>query len=174
MPGRNDPCPCGSGKKYKKCCYKKDQVDKRVAERRREVDVVLEPDASIYKVWLEWRAARRLADFNFLFDLVRDDSPLKQRLGDRERFVAACSDGAAAIPTGEAAEFRHLRVVDGSSAQLLQTVGLKDPAAHKVRCECITLRRGERGWRLDDFEVVSAEKGEEPDLSLFEAGSQGE
>lgn len=22
-PGRNDPCPCGSGKKYKKCCEKK-------------------------------------------------------------------------------------------------------------------------------------------------------
>lgn len=24
--GRNDPCPCGSGKKYKKCCMKKDNV----------------------------------------------------------------------------------------------------------------------------------------------------
>lgn len=23
--GRNDPCPCGSGKKYKKCCLGKDQ-----------------------------------------------------------------------------------------------------------------------------------------------------
>ena len=22
-PGRNDPCPCGSGKKYKLCCLKK-------------------------------------------------------------------------------------------------------------------------------------------------------
>lgn len=22
-PGRNDPCPCGSGKKFKKCCYDK-------------------------------------------------------------------------------------------------------------------------------------------------------
>src|SRR5262249_59879887 len=22
--GRNDPCPCGSGKKYKKCCLSKD------------------------------------------------------------------------------------------------------------------------------------------------------
>src|SRR5438094_549584 len=22
-PGRNDPCPCGSGKKYKKCCLDK-------------------------------------------------------------------------------------------------------------------------------------------------------
>lgn len=24
--GRNDPCPCGSGKKYKKCCMNKDAV----------------------------------------------------------------------------------------------------------------------------------------------------
>src|SRR6185295_683706 len=24
--GRNDTCPCGSGKKYKKCCLAKDQV----------------------------------------------------------------------------------------------------------------------------------------------------
>ncbi|MCH9608760.1 MAG: hypothetical protein S4CHLAM45_06700 [Chlamydiales bacterium] len=24
--GRNDPCPCGSGKKYKNCCLKKDQA----------------------------------------------------------------------------------------------------------------------------------------------------
>jgi hypothetical protein len=23
--GRNDPCPCGSGKKYKKCCLEKDR-----------------------------------------------------------------------------------------------------------------------------------------------------
>ena len=24
MVGRNDPCPCGSGKKYKKCCESKE------------------------------------------------------------------------------------------------------------------------------------------------------
>lgn len=24
-PGRNDPCHCGSGKKYKKCCEAKDE-----------------------------------------------------------------------------------------------------------------------------------------------------
>ncbi len=23
--GRNDPCPCGSGKKYKQCCMKKNE-----------------------------------------------------------------------------------------------------------------------------------------------------
>jgi hypothetical protein len=27
--GRNDPCPCGSGKKYKKCCFEKDEVPKK-------------------------------------------------------------------------------------------------------------------------------------------------
>ena len=26
MPGRNDPCPCGSGKKYKKCCLLRDET----------------------------------------------------------------------------------------------------------------------------------------------------
>lgn len=27
--GRNDPCPCGSGKKYKKCCEQKSAVQRR-------------------------------------------------------------------------------------------------------------------------------------------------
>jgi tetratricopeptide (TPR) repeat protein len=31
--GRNDPCPCGSGKKYKKCCEPRDQA--LAAERAR-------------------------------------------------------------------------------------------------------------------------------------------
>lgn len=28
-PGRNDPCPCGSGKKYKKCCWLKEMNDSK-------------------------------------------------------------------------------------------------------------------------------------------------
>ena len=27
--GRNDPCPCGSGKKYKKCCALKSPLQRR-------------------------------------------------------------------------------------------------------------------------------------------------
>lgn len=29
-PGRNDPCPCGSGKKYKRCCIDVDHEEDRV------------------------------------------------------------------------------------------------------------------------------------------------
>jgi hypothetical protein len=30
--GRNDPCPCGSGQKYKKCCAAKDEAARAAAE----------------------------------------------------------------------------------------------------------------------------------------------
>jgi len=30
-PGRNDPCPCGSGQKYKRCCLPKDQAAETAA-----------------------------------------------------------------------------------------------------------------------------------------------
>ena len=57
--GRNDPCPCGSGRKYKVCCLKKDedaererfkraaaeaaaQADKAAAETRRQAQATLE------------------------------------------------------------------------------------------------------------------------------------
>ena len=39
-PGRNDPCHCGSGNKYKKCCLAKDEAAEREglaeAQARRE------------------------------------------------------------------------------------------------------------------------------------------
>src|SRR5260370_537693 len=44
---RNDPCPCGSGKKYKKCCLAKDQAaqPRRFAEQPEEPFIAeLRPD----------------------------------------------------------------------------------------------------------------------------------
>ncbi|MDE5824697.1 MAG: DUF1186 domain-containing protein [Lachnospiraceae bacterium] len=34
--GRNDPCPCGSGKKYKQCCLKKSQLLEEGVESKQE------------------------------------------------------------------------------------------------------------------------------------------
>ena len=45
--GRNDPCPCGSGKKYKKCCMAKDEAQ-RIAElpdAENDEDVVASDDS---------------------------------------------------------------------------------------------------------------------------------
>lgn len=39
--GRNDPCPCGSGKKYKKCCAAKAQAKRSFAAKPLTVDTGL-------------------------------------------------------------------------------------------------------------------------------------
>jgi hypothetical protein len=33
-PGRNDPCPCGSGRKYKRCCLERDAAGRYTREER--------------------------------------------------------------------------------------------------------------------------------------------
>ena len=32
--GRNEPCPCGSGKKYKQCCLEKDEASRARGPRK--------------------------------------------------------------------------------------------------------------------------------------------
>ena len=36
--GRNDPCPCGSGKKYKKCCLVNKEEREAEAKRRSDLE----------------------------------------------------------------------------------------------------------------------------------------
>lgn len=38
--GRNEPCPCGSGKKYKKCCLAKDAEQKSPAQAPEEMETI--------------------------------------------------------------------------------------------------------------------------------------
>ncbi len=48
MPGRNDPCPCGSGKKYKKCCWAKDKAEQQAKQ------IVVNKPPVIKRVQDEW------------------------------------------------------------------------------------------------------------------------
>ena len=38
--GRNEPCPCGSGRKYKKCCLAKDADLKRLSKHTRKHEIL--------------------------------------------------------------------------------------------------------------------------------------
>jgi len=59
MPGRNDPCHCGSGKKYKKCCLAKDE------EIRKDVIADIEADAE------DWESS--LDDDDLDFEAAEED-----------------------------------------------------------------------------------------------------
>jgi tetratricopeptide (TPR) repeat protein len=77
-PGRNERCPCGSGKKYKQCCLPKDEAAERavLAEAQVERDV---------------HAAERLATTHP--DLMREvKSAVAARLGVSEEDLARYDD----------------------------------------------------------------------------------
>jgi len=67
--GRNQPCPCGSGKKYKYCCINKSKSNSRPVPKRDELDVLMKEGFSLLRkkettkacdVWLElWDKLKR-------------------------------------------------------------------------------------------------------------------
>ncbi len=67
--GRNQPCPCGSGKKYKKCCLNKPKSDSQSVQKRDELDAFMEKGWLLLQknetikacdVWLElWNSLKK-------------------------------------------------------------------------------------------------------------------
>lgn len=63
--GRNDPCPCGSGRKHKRCCLDIDVTARRLAaEAEARIDALGERTRR--EAWVQWRTAyeRNLAPLN--------------------------------------------------------------------------------------------------------------
>ena len=66
--GRNQPCPCGSGKKYKKCCINKPKSNSPTVQNRDELDLLMEKGWSLLQknetanacdVWIElWNSLK--------------------------------------------------------------------------------------------------------------------
>jgi hypothetical protein len=59
-PGRNDPCPCGSGTKYKKCCEPKQSLKRPLAGR-----VTAMPASQVYREGLKNRETGNEASSDF-------------------------------------------------------------------------------------------------------------
>ena len=81
--GRNEPCPCGSGKKYKKCCLAKDetevsqeQITAPSGEARTFYDGGLSEDEEILKDYRKLKKTDEKIDFlKKLFPLPADFAP---------------------------------------------------------------------------------------------------
>jgi hypothetical protein len=71
-PGRNDPCPCGSGKKYKQCCLKAEQT--QAASDRSEAV----PRAIRWLMTMHGQAVREALDEGFFGGLEDDEYEMLQ------------------------------------------------------------------------------------------------
>jgi hypothetical protein len=57
FPGRNDPCPCGSGKKYKKCCQDRASASRLTLVPPLSDAAPFDDDPSAFTRETKWEAA---------------------------------------------------------------------------------------------------------------------
>jgi len=109
--GRNEPCPCGSGKKYKRCCLAKDEQEEREARQRIEAAAASalnpslgkkgqKPETEADRLWERFEAAdyeSRIAIFletlesgemdeELAFEMLLEIWDVAVEKGDQERF----------------------------------------------------------------------------------------
>ncbi len=144
--GRNDPCPCGSGKKYKKCCLagsgpapgytERDRQSalyklNRFADSRQWRDVEEQAGELFWGPYFDAyakledeglnRIAENVFDYWFYFDhRIRDDSTLAERL----------LDSGWELSPGERA---YIRQALGTSVRLYEVIDVRPGASIRLR-----------------------------------------
>ena len=120
--GRNDPCPCGSGKKYKHCCMRKEQA----AAHARPSAPSLQPPpdshtAALNARWEEFEAANYearialfhrtldegLMDEEMAFEMLTSIRPQAQERGEWSRFEELLDRLQAEAPELYARDFPY-------------------------------------------------------------------
>jgi hypothetical protein len=171
--GRNAPCPCGSGKKYKKCCATKDVRARREVADSLEQMLLPSEEASVYTVWSQWCLGMDKLAFAFLYELLSPQSEMRSSFSGSEQFEAACKADNIVLPAGSKACFKSLLIQENRSAYLLQTIGEEDRTQSKIRCECLEFIRTELGWRISALtsQVISRARLSEISLPAYRSGA---
>jgi tetratricopeptide (TPR) repeat protein len=79
--GRNQPCPCGSGKKYKKCCLRKDQPSSSAEDR---IEALMQDG---YRESMAGRPGRACELWNETWQLIRARLEPQMRTTDQAEAV---------------------------------------------------------------------------------------
>ena len=171
--GRNTPCPCGSGKKYKKCCATKDVRTRREAAVSLERMLLPSEEASVYTVWSQWCLGMDKLAYAFLYELLSPQSEMRSSFSDSDQFEVACKADNIVLPAGSNARFKSLLIQENRSAYLLQTIGEEDRTESKIRCECLEFIRTELGWRISAVtnQMISRARLSEISLPAYRTGA---
>ncbi len=169
--GRNDPCPCGSGKKYKKCHFREQQMQAEAARQTRSVETLILPETIPWEVFKLLGEASQTNLFGFFHDMTHELGPLRQRFPERTAFLIAADGGEFTLPAGAGYELVRLRV-DAPDVVLLLVKGAQDQRVSEITYELVTLRPNQSddagedrevahaGWRVWDVQRMSRAKSE--------------
>ncbi len=181
--GRNDPCPCGSNRKYKKCCQRVHRMQREAEKRSAGVSDLIDETTNawgLYKLLCQVRDDNMYALF---YEMAHDEGPFRERFASKTDFIQAADSGEELLVAGPKADLRRIRL-DGVDNYLLLTEGLDDPSASSFRYTVVIARPnqydaageprdvehdGLRVWKVERHERAKGDL-EDGDLSLSELG----
>lgn len=145
--GRNDPCPCGSGRKYKKCCLPKEQqrsTDARARERTDDLFEKLEEDPSEH--WVEEESVEEGGPSESRFY----DEPFESKTISEET-PAISAEGSAIVDAWWKAYLgmkdpdsilRHLDAFFQAHPDLVTNLELHDDVLFELETQLVKVGRG--------------------------------
>ncbi len=181
--GRNDPCPCGSGKKFKKCHQRTLRLKKEAEKKTRGVGDLVDVHTHPYQFYKLLTQVRENNAVNLYWEFAHELSPFRENYPDLEALLHAVEAGEERIPASREYDLRRIRI-DGPDVSLLLARGINDPKLQSVHYDVITLRpneidierafrevenRGLRIWSVERFERPKAEL-DDPDLTHADLG----
>ncbi|TXD31935.1 hypothetical protein FRC96_19525 [Lujinxingia vulgaris] len=151
--GRNDPCPCGSGQKYKRCCQRTHQLQKESEKQSREPHQLIGSKTIPYKVYKVLTQVYESNALAFYYDLSHEAGPFRERYSEKSAFIEAVDKGNDAPVAGPDYELQHFRI-DGHDVLMVLTRGQNDPRAEEVEIDVVTLRPNQIGADGQEREVA--------------------
>jgi hypothetical protein len=181
--GRNDPCPCGSERKYKKCCQRAHRMQAEAEKRSAGVEDLVNESTNAWGMYKLFRQIRDDNMYALFYEMTHDQGPFRQRFASKTDYIQAADAGEEILVAGSDADLRRVRL-DGNDHYLLLTEGLKDPRTTSFRYNVIKLRPNELdadgnprdvdhpGLRVWDVERHERAKDDldDGDLSLADLG----
>lgn len=169
--GRNDPCPCGSGKKYKKCHMRIHQAQREAAKKTRTIEKLIGPDTIPFKAYVTLAQINANNLLALAYDSTHELGPWRAQFENKDAFLLAATEERTTIPAHADYEFLRYRV-DSPDVHILLAKGATDPRQTKIAYQVITLRRNEAdaegnaravqnaGWRVWDIKEATVDKSE--------------
>jgi tetratricopeptide (TPR) repeat protein len=152
--GRNDPCPCGSGKKYKKCCMGKEKIDVEQAYLQdKDADFHEDMESMINELVKDFESTfspgeLKLYDaFDEIEELMGDDSKIHKAA---RKFLEA-TDHIQDIPDDFPWD------IGGVAGILLEDLRMDDPrlAIEVIRRTAVLDPANASAWQLDMAEIMT-------------------
>ena len=177
--GRNDPCHCGSGRKYKKCCQRQDQLEQESGKKSRTPADLVDADTIPWDVFKLLRQIEDNRAFGLFWQFGHDDGPFRDRYPDKKEFITAVDTGSEVLPAGPSFDLVHMGI-DAPDTHLV--IRNEDPKPQKVQFQIVTLRpngldaegnersvdaAGFRIWRYVRDSVDRDQFDEVPSLDVF-------